>query len=639
MVMIRLDNAQLAYGDHPLLSDVSVAVEENDRIALIGRNGAGKSSFLRILAGTEKLDGGQMAKDKDIRVSYLPQDLPPADDTQVFDYVAGGLKDLGKLLTDYEHLVQDATTEAALNQLQVLQDAIDAQQGWDYQQRIHTRLNALNLEPTTLLSSLSGGWRKRLSIIRSMVSEPDVLLLDEPTNHLDIPAIEWLQGELSRFTGGIVLISHDRQFLDDVANKIFWLDRGQLRSFKGGYSHYLKEKDHILQVEEAQNALFDKRLAEEEKWIRQGIKARRTRNEGRVRALKAMREERKARVDQKGLVQMQIEASDKSGKRVAECKGISFEYDGKCIIDSATFNVLRGDKIGIVGRNGAGKTTLVKLILGQLTPSAGSVKLGTNLEVAYFDQNREQLNLDVSVADNLAEGREFIDINGKQKHVLSYLSDFLFTPERARSPVSTLSGGEKNRLLLAKLFSKPANLLVLDEPTNDLDIETLELLEELISDYQGTVLLISHDRAFIDQVVTSTLMITHQGRVYSYVGGFDDLKRQHGELWVEPLTSDSTKHQSSDSNNAVNDASKAAPASKPKAKKKLSYKLQRELDALPGEIDEAEKAIAELEALVSDAEFFKRDADEVKQKMQVLSDLQSKLEAYYDRWSELDDQT
>lgn len=633
MVMIRLDNAQLAYGDHPLLSDVSVAVEENDRIALIGRNGAGKSSFLRILAGTEKLDGGQIAKDKDIRASYLPQDLLPADETQVFDYVAGGLKDLGRLLSDYEHLVQDTSSEAALNKLQVLQDAIDAQQGWDYQQRIHTRLNALKLSPDTTLSSLSGGWRKRLSIIRTLVAEPDLLLLDEPTNHLDIPAIEWLQGELSRFSGGIVLISHDRQFLDDVANKIFWLDRGQLRSFKGGYSHYLKEKEHILQVEEAQNALFDKRLAEEEKWIRQGIKARRTRNEGRVRALKAMRDERKARVDQKGVVQMQIEASDKSGKRVAECKNISFDYDGKRIINSATVQIIRGDKIGIVGRNGAGKTTLVKLILGQLDPTSGSVKLGTNLEVAYFDQNREQLNTDASVADNLAEGREFIEINGKQKHVLSYLSDFLFAPERARSPVSTLSGGEKNRLLLAKLFSKPANLLVLDEPTNDLDIETLELLEELISDFKGTVLLISHDRAFIDQVVTSTLMITDDGRVHSYVGGFDDLKRQHGALWVEESNVTDTQTTTTSDN-----STQPQTAAKPTVKKKLSYKLQRELDELPEQIDKTEKAIAELEALVSDSEFFKQPASEVKQKMQELTDLQTELEAYYDRWSELDDQ-
>ncbi len=429
-----------------------------------------------------------------------------------------------------------------------------------------------------------------------------------------------------------MLISHDRQFLDDVANKIFWLDRGQLRAFKGGYSHYLKEKEHILQVEEAQNALFDKRLAEEEKWIRQGIKARRTRNEGRVRALKAMRDERKARVDQKGVVQMQIEASDKSGKRVAECKNISFDYDGKRIINSATVQIIRGDKIGIVGRNGAGKTTLVKLILGQLNPTSGSVKLGTNLEVAYFDQNREQLNTEASVADNLAEGREFIEINGKQKHVLSYLSDFLFAPERARSPVSTLSGGEKNRLLLAKLFSKPANLLVLDEPTNDLDIETLELLEELISDFKGTVLLISHDRAFIDQVVTSTLMITDDGRVHSYVGGFDDLKRQHGALWVEQSNGSDTQ-----SINASDKSTQPQTAAKPTAKKKLSYKLQRELDELPGQIDKTEKAIAELEALVGDSEFFKRPALEVKQKMQELTDLQTELEAYYDRWSELDD--
>ena len=626
MAIVRLDHAQLAYGDNPLLADVSFSIEKNDRIALIGRNGAGKSSLMRVLAKTEVLDAGEAVLDQGVTVSYLDQALPEPNDLDVFSYLVSGLAELGEALSQYESLAATTLDNKGLSQLQKLQDIIDAKQGWDLQQRVHRQLETLKLPQNTLMKSLSGGYRKRLSILRSLLPKPDLFLLDEPTNHLDIPAIMWLQEELKRYDGAIVLISHDRQFMTSVCDRVFWLDRGQLRQFKGGYTQFVAEKDHILQVEEQQNALFDKRLQEEEKWIRQGIKARRTRNEGRVRALKAMREERASRIDQKGLVNMEVSESKRSGKRVAELFDVGFSYEGKDIINHANLTVMRGDSIGIVGANGVGKSTLVKLILGQLTPTQGRIKLGTNLDVAYFDQNRQLLDDDKSVGDNLAEGRESIEINGKQKHVISYLADFLFTPQRVRSPVSTLSGGEKNRLLLAKIFSKPANILILDEPSNDLDIETLELLEELLADYKGTVLLISHDRQFLENIVSSTVFIDHKGNAHQYVGGYDDLCRQHGDLWPEP-------------GDQPEKPVEAKPRVKQKpstTKAKLSYKDQRELDALPGLIETAEEAIKALEQAMSSPAFFQQDQETVTNETNRLADLQKELEAYYDRWSELD---
>lgn len=619
MAIIRLESACLAYGDQPLLADVTLAVEQGDRIAVIGRNGAGKSSFMKVLSQVEKLDSGQLTLQSGITTSYLDQTLPAADDTTVFDYLASGLASLGQLLQDYMHLSSYAETPAQLTELQRLQDAIEAQGGWDFQQRIEAKLTELSLGSGTLMKSLSGGWRKRLSIVRAMIQSPELLLLDEPTNHLDIPAIEWLEQQIKRFSGALLLISHDRRFLSTLCQKIYWLDRGQLRQFNHGYAQFLEQKAHTLSVEATQNALFDKKLAEEEKWIRQGIKARRTRNEGRVRALKALRTERANRLEQKGNVAMQIDVTEKSGKKVAELDHVGFSYANKTIINDADFLVQRGDKIGIVGENGVGKTTLVKLILGELTPSEGQVSLGTNLQVAYFDQNRAQLNLDLSVADNLAEGREFIDIKGKSKHVISYLGDFLFAPQRVRSPVSTLSGGERNRLLLAKLFSKPANVLVLDEPSNDLDIETLELLEELISDYQGTVLVISHDREFIDQIVTSTLFIDRAGRVFDYVGGFDDLERQHGHLWHQP--------------EKIKTTSTKAAALKPK---KRSYKVERELEQLPLLIEQKEADITAVEAQMAEPSFFQQPHDLIKEKTEQLANLQAELASLYKRWEEIE---
>ncbi len=627
MAIIRLDNAQLAYGDHPLLEDVSFAIEKGDRIALIGRNGAGKSSLMKILSGAERLDGGTLTQEKGVHASYLPQALPAADETSVFSYLASGLSDLGRLLDDYEALVSQEMDDAALNRLQQLQDAIDTKGGWDFQQRIYARLEEIDLAPTVLMQSLSGGWRKRLSIIRTMLSDPALLLLDEPTNHLDIPAIEWLQAQLKRFSGSLVLISHDRRFLTEMATQIYWLERGKLRQFTGSYDKFIEQKEHILAVEETQNALFDKQLAEEEKWIRQGIKARRTRNEGRVRALEAMRKQRAGRVEKKGNVSMQIDEAEKSGKLVAELKHVHFAYEGRPIIQDASLLVQRGDRIGIVGRNGVGKTTLIKLILGQLAADEGTIRLGSKQLVAYFDQNRQQLNEAQSVGDNLAEGREFIDINGKQKHVMSYLSDFLFTPQRVRSPVSTLSGGERNRLLLAKIFSKPANVLILDEPSNDLDIETLELLEELIADFKGSVLVISHDRAFIDYVVSSTLFVDEEGFVYPYVGGYDDLQRQHGELWYKERRIQKIEPKVDDSS-----AKKAVSP----VVKKLSYKEKRELDMLPSLIEEAEQAIKDLEQSMAEPKFYKQSKDAISEVTNQLSDLQNQLEKYYDRWSEID---
>ncbi len=629
MALLRLDNAELAYGDHALLNNVSFAIERGEKIALIGRNGAGKSSLMRILSGAEKLDSGVMNQDTSVKVNYLPQALPAADDTTVFDYIAAGLASLGKLLAEFEHLVHGDMDDKALERMQSLQDAIDTENGWDFQKKIHLSLQDLNLAPETPMKSLSGGWRKRVAIAKSLIADPDVLLMDEPTNHLDIPAIQWLQNLLSRSQASIVLISHDRRFLNEIASRILWLDRGNIMSFPGDYDAFLVGRDQFLATEEKQNALFDKRLAEEEKWIRQGIKARRTRNEGRVRALKAMRNERKARIDVKGNVNMQIDDSAKSGKLVVEMENVSYAYDKELIVRDVNLLVQRGDRIGVIGRNGAGKSTLIKLMLGELSTNNGLIRQGSKQQVAYFDQNREALDENMTVADTLAEGRDFIEVNGQNKHIMSYLSDFLFTPQRVRSPVSTLSGGERNRLLLAKLFSKQANILVLDEPTNDLDIETLELLEELIDAFKGTVIVISHDREFVDQIVTSTVFIADNAKVFNYVGGYQDLLRQHGELW--PSRKDKEAQDAADEKTPV----QVTQTSSAKVKK-LSYKLQRELEKLPALIDRCEQNIRKLEEEMSATDFYQQDHAVVTQVTNKLADQQALLEAHFERWAELE---
>lgn len=629
MALIRLDQACLAFGDNPLLDHVDFAIEPGERIALLGRNGMGKSTLMRVLAGTEKLDSGVRNSDSSIRVSYLTQELPDADTTTIFEYMAQGLAELGELLSRYEKLIAQPMDDEALKELEVVQNGIEQQQGWGMGQRIHSAISDLGLSPDSPMQSLSGGWRRRVAIARSLLAKPDVLLLDEPTNHLDIPAIEWLEKSLKSSNCTLVLITHDRRFMSDLATRICWLDRGRLLSFPGDYENFIEQREVFLQTEEKQNALFDKRLAEEEKWIRQGVKARRTRNEGRVRALKALREERSQRIAVKGNVSMQVDDRQRSGKLIAELENVSYSYGDRTILRDVTITVQRQDRIALIGKNGAGKTTLLKLILGDLQPTTGTVRLGSKQQIAYFDQLRDQLDENLSVADNVSGGRDSIEINGRQKHIISYLGDFLFSPQRVRSPISTLSGGERNRLLLAKLFSKQANILVLDEPTNDLDVETLELLEELISSFEGTVIIASHDREFVDQIVTSTLFIDDQGRVHDYVGGFNDLLRQHGELWPDA--------EAQSNNQPAEKVQPAAVEKKPaSSKSKLSYKLQRELEKLPQQIEKIEQQISALEQAIADPGFYQQAGDVVSDKLQQLTDKQTELEDCFERWQELD---
>src|SRR5690554_938215 len=629
MALIRLDQACLAFGDNPLLDKVDFAIEPGERIALLGRNGMGKSTLMRVLAGTEKLDSGVRNIDSNIRVSYLTQELPEADNTTIFEYMAQGLAELGDLLSRYEKLISQPMDDEALKILEDVQSGIEQQQGWGMGQRIHSAISDLGLSPDSSMQSLSGGWRRRVAIARSLLAKPDVLLLDEPTNHLDIFAIEWLEKTLKSTNCTLILITHDRRFMSDLATRICWLDRGRLMSFPGDYENFIVQREEFLQVEEKQNALFDKRLAEEEKWIRQGVKARRTRNEGRVRALKALREERSQRVDVKGNVEMQVDDRQRSGKLIAELENVSYSYGDKTVLRDVSIVVQRQDRIALIGKNGAGKTTLLKLILGDLQPTSGTIRLGTKQQIAYFDQLRDQLDDTMSVADNVSGGRDSIEINGRQKHIISYLGDFLFSPQRVRSPISTLSGGERNRLLLAKLFSKQANILVLDEPTNDLDVETLELLEELISSFEGTVIIASHDREFVDQIVTSTLFIDDQGRVHDYVGGFNDLLRQHGELWPDA--------EAQSNNQPAEKVQPAAVEKKPaSSKSKLSYKLQRELEKLPQQIEKIEQQISALEQAIADPGFYQQAGDVVSDKLQQLTDKQTELEDCFERWQELD---
>lgn len=625
MPLYRLNAVQLAYGPQVLLDKVNLTVHAGERFGLLGRNGAGKSTFLKLLSGEIHPDDGELWRRPGCRVSYLPQDLPDADDETVYNYVSGGLGQLGAALQSFHQLTQQGSDAATMKALSEAQQTIDSLNGWTLQQQVETILSRLDLEPEARLSSLSGGWRRRVALARSLVGEPELLLLDEPTNHLDIDAIQWLEDYLQDYRGAIILITHDRTFLQAVANQILELDRGHLRHWQGDYQGFLRFREQELAAEETANAEFDKKLAKEEQWIRQGIKARRTRNEGRVRALKKMREERSQRRDQQGKANIELEQAARSGKIVAEAENISKRYGDKTVIRNFSTTIMRGDKIGIIGPNGAGKSTLLKMLLGELAPDTGTVKLGSNLEIAYFDQLRDRLEPERTVIDNIAEGREFITVNGRQRHVISYLQDFLFAPDRCRQPVKSLSGGEQNRLILAQLFSKPANVLVLDEPTNDLDMETLELLEEILMDFNGTLLLVSHDRSFVDNVVTSTFVFEGDGQVNEYVGGYDDWLRQR-PLPAEEDTKTSRKE-------------KVAPAPPPARRKKLSYKLQRELDQLPADIEAAETTVAELEERIAAPAFYDQDQEAMDKTFKELADLQSRLEALYQRWEELEQQS
>ena len=635
MTLLRLEGLQLAYGTHVLLDGADLVLEKGERLALVGRNGTGKSTLLKLVAGEILPDDGSIWRAPGLKIGVLEQDLPSASGETIFDVVAQGLPQAGELLAEYHHLVQAA--EPDMKRMATLQSRLEAIDGWSFHQRIDVVLTRLGLPADDLMSSLSGGWRRRVALARALVAEPDLLLLDEPTNHLDLDTIAWLEEQLLDFNGAVLFITHDRAFLSKLATTILELDRGRLGRYPGDYAKYQQQKAHELEVEARENAEFDKKLAQEEAWIRQGIKARRTRNEGRVRALEQLRRERSQRREVQGRASFGIDSGERSGKRVVELVGVTHRFGDETIVRDLSLEIQRGDRIGLIGRNGAGKTTLLKILLGELEPSEGTVRLGTNIKVAYFDQLRAGLEPEKSVYDNVAQGSDRIAVGGKDKHVISYLQDFLFTPERARQPVKALSGGESNRLLLAKLFTQPANVLVLDEPTNDLDVETLELLEELLLDFDGTLLLVSHDRAFMDNVVTGVLAFEGDGVVREYVGGYSDWVRQGGKLPPAPWEG-AARQQVEPTAKAVEKAPASPAPSAPPAKKpaKLSYKLQRELDALPAEIERLEAEVAEYEARVGDPAFYQQEAGVVSEVLQAMSDKQAELDAAMARWMALE---
>ena len=632
MSLLRLDKISLAFGHHALLDRAELEITRGERLCLVGRNGEGKSSLLRLVSGAATPDDGSVWIRPGTRVAHLAQEVALDSRESVFDVVAGGLPELGRLISAYHHAAAElagASTPEALDQLARLQHELEAQGGWQLGQRVETVLARLDLDGDAGFDTLSGGWRRRVMLARALVADPDLLLLDEPTNHLDIEAITWLEEFLLEYAGALLFISHDRAFVRRLATRIIELDRGRLTSWPGDYAAYIAGKAEQLEVEARHQALFDKKLSREEAWIRQGIKARRTRNEGRVRALKALREERRARRERAGKVDLRLEQGSLSGKRVLEVEHANLAFDGRTVIRDFSVTILRGDRIGIIGPNGAGKSTLIRVLLGELEPDSGVVQRGTRLEVAYFDQQRAQLDPQATLMDSVGDGRLSVTINGRTKHVAGYLQDFLFPPERLQSPVSTLSGGERNRLLLARLFAQPANLLVLDEPTNDLDVETLELLEELLLDYQGTLLLVSHDRAFLDNVVTSTLVFEGDGHIGEYVGGYSDWLRQRRAAVPESIpvaAADPAKPSSSP----------AKPAVKPK---KLSYKEQRELDALPVRIETLETEQAQLHAAVNDAGFYQRSPDDISAALERLEAIARELEVCYERWGILEAQS
>jgi len=618
--LLRLDNASLHYGTLALLDDVSLTIARGEKIGLLGRNGAGKTTLLRVLESEVLPDSGERWLRPGTRMAWLQQTLPEADGQTVYDLVAGGLEETGKLLAQYHHLLHD-NDEPDMQALSRVQQKIEDCDGWKMQQRVETTISQLDLPGEANMSELSGGWRRRVALARALVSDPDILLLDEPTNHLDIPAIEWLEEQLRNFNGALVLITHDRRFLQNVANIMAELDRGHLTTWQGDYQGFLRHREAQLAAEERANQLFDKKLAQEETWIRQGIKARRTRNEGRVRALKDLREQRSQRRERTGKAGFGVEDASRSGKIVAEIENISHSFDDNQVISDFSTIIQRGDRIGIVGANGAGKSTLVKIMLGKLEPKQGSVKLGTKLEIAYSDQLRDQLDPDKNLIDNVCGGAEFIELNGRKRHAISYLGEFLFNADRTRMPVSALSGGEQNRAVLAQLFSKPANLLVLDEPTNDLDIETLELLEEILLAFEGTVILVSHDREFMDNVVTSIIAMDGTGQVEEFMGGYSDWEAVTGGI--------------ANPKQAVPEE-KPDKAAKPKTKPKKSFKVQRELDQLMAKIEKMEQEKTELEKMMSQPGFFEKDHSIVEKATNELAELNSELPKAFERWDELE---
>ncbi|WLS77564.1 ABC transporter ATP-binding protein [Erwinia pyri] len=630
MSLISIHGAYLSFSDAPLLDNTELHIEENERVCLVGRNGAGKSTLMKIINREQPLDDGRIIYEQDLVVARLQQDPPRNVQGSVYDFVAEGVDEQAEYLKAYHaisHLVMTDPSDKNLNEMGRLQTILDHQNLWQLETRIHDVLKQIGLDADAPLSSLSGGWLRKAALGRALVSNPRVLMLDEPTNHLDIETIDWLEGFLKTFQGSIIFISHDRSFIRNMATRIVDLDRGKLVSWPGDYDLYLASKEEALRVEEMQNAEFDRKLAQEEVWIRQGIKARRTRNEGRVRALKALRNERSERREVMGKANMQVEEASRSGKIVFEMENLNYSVGGKQLVRDFTTQVQRGDKIALIGSNGCGKTTLLKLMLGQLKADSGRVHIGTKLEVAYFDQHRAELDPDRTVMDNLAEGKQEVMVNGKPRHVLGYLQEFLFHPKRAMTPVRALSGGERNRLLLARLFLKPSNLLILDEPTNDLDVETLELLEELVDGYQGTVLLVSHDRQFVDNTVTECWIFEGNGEIGSFVGGYHDAQKQRAAY-------KQTRAQGKAAPVARQETSKVEPEKR--AASKLSYNLQRELEQLPQKMEELESKLEALQAKVADGEFFSQPHDITQPVLDALSAAEQELEVAFERWEYLE---
>ena len=634
MALLTINNGQLAFGDHPLLDKSDFALQENERVCLVGRNGAGKSTLMKVIAGDILMDDGKLQINQDVVVSRLEQDPPRNETGSVFDYVSEGLAEAGKYLKEYHHILDLLATdpsESNINKLARAQEQIDNLNAWHFDTRIQSVLESLKLDGAMLLTDLSGGWQRKAALARALVSDPDVLLLDEPTNHLDVTTIVWLESFLKDFKGSIIFISHDRAFIQSMATRIVDLDRGNLSSYPGNYEEYLLAKEEALRVEADQNAQFDKVLAQEEAWIREGVKARRTRNEGRVRALKQLRRERSDRREVVGKANIQVDGGNRSGKIVFEAENLHYSIDGKNIVKNFSFNVMRGDRIALIGANGCGKSTLLKLMLDQLQPDAGKLYCGTKLEVAYFDQYREALDPEKTVIDNLADGKQEVTVNGRERHALSYLQDFLFSPKRARQPVKALSGGEKNRLLLARLFLRPNNLLILDEPTNDLDIETLELLEELLANYEGTLLLVSHDRQFVDNTVMTSWIFEGEGQIEEFVGGYHDAQRQRANVQAARDAMAPTVKVKVEAVAAT--TQKVEQAAKPK---KLSYKLQRELEQLPETLEKLENEITELQEKVNDAAFFQQDPKKTDEVLGRLAEAEQELEVAFERWEELE---
>lgn len=627
MALLSLKQITVSFGGPNLLNKVDFQLDRGERVCLVGRNGAGKSTLMKLIAGEIKEDSGEIVG-QDLNIARLEQEVPAGTHGTVFDVVAQGLGNIAPILSAYHevlHRLETDYSEKVLAELEKAQHKLEAVDGWSVEQRVESVLSRLSLDPDVDFSGLSGGMKRRVLLAQALVKDPDILLLDEPTNHLDIASITWLEEFLKSYEGTVLFITHDRSFLQALATRIVQLDRGNLVSFPGDYANFLVRREAMLEEEAQQNALFDKKLAQEEVWIRQGIKARRTRNEGRVRALEQLRRERSARREVQGNVKMKLQEADRSGKLVVEAEGIGQSYDGRVLFKDFSTVIQRGDRIGVIGPNGCGKSTLLSILLGRNKPETGQVRLGTKIEVAYFDQLRSQLDENMSVVDNVGQGKDYIEINGASKHVMGYLQDFLFSPERARTPIKSLSGGERNRLLLAKLFTQPANLLVMDEPTNDLDAETLDLLEDLLMNYQGTLLLVSHDRTFLNNVAMSTIVFDDDGQVREYIGGYDDWQQQRAQ----------DKKAAQSQAKAANKVAK--PQAKPaKKKSNLSYQEQLDLAAYPQKIEALEQQQAELMTVINQPEFYQQSQDKITKVQDQLASLNTELEQAYQRWDSLE---